>query len=477
MGLISHILEAHASDIYQVDLLKLYYVDFIDQLNWEYTVNMLVFFTFIISNAKIFVHQVIKCVVPMYFSENQEEYANEYCYVSTSKFYISDTERYNVFINTSSNDYSIKYINLHDNKLDLLSNVPKASSYYVWIPYVLLTQAIFLVGPRFLWSFLLSYLTSIDMCELLNAANNCKNLCNNMTRIDHSSMFKYSLVDPFLRNNQNFKYLTFHMGRSFLSKNSRKDSGNALKKEFFNCFSVKKLFLCYLLIKMISLTSVFIQISMINYTLEIDLYFLGLKPILYFIRSLFSSLNENITKRRFLNQTSIYFANSYFFPLRAVCQFKIRELSTIHVYNSMCSLPINLFIQYVFIFLSIWYFCLVLANFYAFFKWTMYARKENHLNYIRKRLLLEFKAANKRHASRNKYVFSCVDLVHLHSKEQHDLNCINCNLFLKKFVFEFLNFDFRFFLQIILTNGDEPLIQQILIHFWQIFRKRNFAFF
>ena len=149
---------------------------------------------------------------------------------------------------------------------------------------------------------------------------------------------------------------------------SRKDSGNVLKKKFFDFFSVKKLFLCYLLIKMISLTSVFIQISMINYTLEIDLYVLGLKPLLYLIRSFFSSLNENITKRRFLNHTSIYFVNSYFFPLRAVCQFKIRELSTIHVYNSMCSLPINLFIQYVFIFLSIWYFCLVLANFYAFFK-------------------------------------------------------------------------------------------------------------
>ena len=62
MGLISHILEAHASDIYQVNLKKLYYVDFVDRLNWEYTVNLLVFITFIICNARIFVHSVIKCV-------------------------------------------------------------------------------------------------------------------------------------------------------------------------------------------------------------------------------------------------------------------------------------------------------------------------------------------------------------------------------------------------------------------------------
>jgi hypothetical protein len=479
MGLISHILNAHASDIYKVSLIKLFYVDFVDQLNWEYTVNLLVFFTFVISNAKKFVHDVIRCVVPMYFSENQEEYANEICYITTFKYYIADSARYNVFLNASSNDYSIKYINLHDNKLDLLSNVPKASSYYVWIPYVLLAQAVLLVGPRFLWSFLLCYVTNIDMGELLNAANNCKNLCNNMTRIDHSSSIKYSLIDPLLRKNSNFKYLTFHMARSFLSINGtineKTNKQNAFQRKIFNFFQTKKLFLCYLIIKIISFASILIQIFMINYSLDIDLYLLGLKPVLSYIFTLFS--NNDLINRGDLNQTSLFFTNSYFFPLRAMCQFKIRELATIHVYNSMCSLPINLFIQYIFLFLSFWYFVLILSNIYAFTKWNLYAKTEKHLIYIRKRLLLEFKKANKRHSSRNKQRrFSCADLIHLHSKENFDGHCKNCNYFLNKFVFEFLNFDFRFFLQIILTNGDEYLIQQILMHFWKMFRRINYIY-
>ena len=485
MGLVSYILDSQANDIYKLSLVKLYYVDFADKLNWEYTVNLLVFFTFVISHAKMFVNRVISCVVPIYFTQNQEDYANEMCYITTNKFYMNDHERYYVFQNNTEH-IGVAYINAYDNNIDPSVSVAKVASYYVWVPYVLLAQAVCLVSPRFLWSYLLSHLTSIDMNELLKAASQCKTLGNSRTNVGINytkCKAKQSLVDPYLRHNQNFKYLTFHIGRTLLSSNKiqlEKRKQNVFKRKFLNFFAAKKLFLCYLLIKMMSLLTIFVQIFLVNYTLGVDLYLLAMRSFLAFLETLFRPAMQ-VDKVQANQTMSLYSTNSAYFPLRSMCTFRIRELTNVHVYSSMCSLPINLFIQYVFLFLSFWYLAVILMNMYFVAYWNVYARNSSHFVYISKKLLLEFQAAKKKayinhHGSNSKFyrrhthLHTCADLIHLHSKEDSNLKCEKCNRYLHKFAFDFLTFDFRFFLEIVLSNGDEALIQQLLIYFWQIYR-------
>ena len=492
MGILSSILQN--DDANKADLSKLYYLDFADRLNWEYTVNLLVVITFIISNARFFVNKVISCVVPMYFSANQEEYANEICYITINKYYVSEHERIYVFENFTDK-IQINYINSIDNSIND-KPVPTLASYYVWIPYILIMLSIFMAAPRYIWSQLLKKQTAIDMDEMLKAASKCRNLCANKTKLGPAKIgmrrnalsFPYfnqneiSFVDHFLENDENFEYLTFHLGRTMLMGTRIKyGKSNTLKKRIFKFFLTKKLLINYMLIKMLTFILITLQILLINYLLGVDLYIMGLKPFIGYIFRLLHDKAIKLDDSNELNDgniSSFFYVNSHYFPLKCMCTFKIKELSKTNIYATMCSLPINLFIQYSFMFLSVWYFVLLIFNFYNFFSWSVHFRKSSHYDYIRKRLLIGFKTGSKKHlhasslTKRNSFINGaygkCSNLAHLH--KSNSSICNYCKKNLDEFIFDFLNFDFRFLLDIILSNSDEALIQQILIHFWQIYR-------
>lgn len=76
-------------------------VDLADKLNWEVTVNLLVVLTLIVTNLKHFINKLISCTVPIHFSNNQEEYVNEVCFVS-DKFFVLDTDRIFIYNNETS---------------------------------------------------------------------------------------------------------------------------------------------------------------------------------------------------------------------------------------------------------------------------------------------------------------------------------------------------------------------------------------
>ncbi len=97
MGLLAHMSFPKTDDHYSKKL----QIDFSDRLNWEITVNLLVIATLIVTNIKHFINKLISCTVPMHFSNNQEEYVNEVCFIS-DKYYVLDTERILIYKNDSS---------------------------------------------------------------------------------------------------------------------------------------------------------------------------------------------------------------------------------------------------------------------------------------------------------------------------------------------------------------------------------------
>jgi hypothetical protein len=56
-------------------------IDLADKLNWQITSNIIILFIVIVSNSQNFINKLISCTVPINFSDNQEEYVNELCFI------------------------------------------------------------------------------------------------------------------------------------------------------------------------------------------------------------------------------------------------------------------------------------------------------------------------------------------------------------------------------------------------------------
>lgn len=174
MGIVRHILETN--DIGELTFLRHAYIDISDKLNWQFTVNLLVIFMFILSNASSFVNKIISCTVPINFSPNQEEYANEVCYIS-DKYSVLDNERVYIYKN-STKDMEPNYVETFNSKTKSHQESPMQISYYVWVPYILLIQAFLYVFPKYIWKYFLKHITNLDMNETFKASTNCRNVAS-----------------------------------------------------------------------------------------------------------------------------------------------------------------------------------------------------------------------------------------------------------------------------------------------------------
>jgi hypothetical protein len=86
MTLIKIINEETNANVFRYGIFKQIEIDFSDKLNWQITVNILIIFMFIVSNCEIFINKLISCTVPINFSDNQEDYVNEVCFL-VDKYY------------------------------------------------------------------------------------------------------------------------------------------------------------------------------------------------------------------------------------------------------------------------------------------------------------------------------------------------------------------------------------------------------
>ncbi|CAH8873019.1 unnamed protein product [Trichobilharzia szidati] len=104
-------------------------VDFIDQLNYQFTGGLMVIFIAIIS-LRQYVGKPIQCWVPQEFTKSWEEYAENLCWVSNTYFLLPNEE-----IPTDQVDYEkVKFI-----------------GYYQWVAIVLAGQAMMAWVPHLLW--------------------------------------------------------------------------------------------------------------------------------------------------------------------------------------------------------------------------------------------------------------------------------------------------------------------------------------
>lgn len=461
MGLIKVV--TAKTNVFSYGIFKHIEIDFADKLNWQITVNILVMFMFIVSNSQNFINKLISCTVPINFSDNQEEYVNEICFI-VDKYYTSDNGRILIVKNDSTN-ILINYI-------DKDNEQPNLVSYYIFVPYALLIEAILILIPRYLWVAILCKQTQLDMAEIFKASAICKDFSTknfkNLFLKRRKSILKLKITGDDEDNIAYFSYLLKQLDYYFFRRLDYKTvlitKQNQIKLSFYQ----RRLCYGYLLIKLLNILNIFFLIFAINVILGIEIHNVFYKSLYDMYLNLKNTTVINDSEDQYAHIQSFYLMNSKYFPLRSTCAFQIRELLLTNTYAVTCSLPINLFNQYIFILLLLWYVILFGFNIHYFFMWCFNFQSDFEMKYAKEQLFHGMKSMNK------KFIDSkCTRKCFINPEDNlvdGKKPCKKCEIFLKNFLTQFLDSDALFLFKIISLNSDKILTQRCLVYLYKIYQ-------
>jgi len=153
--------------------------DFADRLSSRYTVVLLVVFAILVGLNQ-YVRNPITCWTPVHFEKSHSKFATSYCWVKNTYY------------------------------LPWSSEVPKEDeerqmiTYYQWIPFILLGQAMLFYGPTMIWRALNSK-AGIDADNILSAAHTFSKTNMVETR-DRTMAMLTSQMDRFLSSRKSSKW-------------------------------------------------------------------------------------------------------------------------------------------------------------------------------------------------------------------------------------------------------------------------------
>lgn len=240
-------------------------------------------------------------------------------------------------------------------------------SYYQWVPFILMIQAIMFYFPSVVWhSF--SAKSGFDIGTLVKSVNNMDQL------------------NPEVRE-KTLRYLAKHMDKALevqreISSGPFAKFTKFLGKFFFITVGRNQgnyLLFVYLFTKILFIFNVIGQLFLLNKFLGNRYNMYGLEVILNFIN----------TARRMHSSHSSELVESHRFPRVTMCHFQVRTLGdNLHNYVVQCALPINLFNEKIFIFIWFWLVYVTIASIYGFFLWIWYSLHINRVSFIKKYLKL-----------------------------------------------------------------------------------------
>ncbi|VDP11704.1 unnamed protein product [Onchocerca flexuosa] len=121
--------------------------DFVDRLNYMYTVGLFMFMATLIGTKQHF-GTAIQCMVPAHFPGTWVDYVQDYCFVSNT--YLINTSRI-IAKGETTNVFKEEIV------------------YYQWVPYVLLLQALLCYLPKILWNIVI-ITRDLDMRSIVEEA-------------------------------------------------------------------------------------------------------------------------------------------------------------------------------------------------------------------------------------------------------------------------------------------------------------------
>lgn len=264
--------------------------DFIDRCNYYYTVLLLVFFSLLVGSKQYF-GEPIKCLVEQQYTGSWMSYVHDYCFIM---------ERYKLTAPKSSG-----LSEFYPDKKDYYV------SYYQWIPFLLLVQAISFHTPHFLWRSL-QKLFSLDTEMTVEEAVKIRTLFGEDRQKAINNLAKYI--------------------EEFLSFPSTKSGG-------FSLFPLKNVVLCstwlYIGSKLLNSLNIIIQLMVINTYIGDGNFFWGLNLLGQLVRG------DDWTK-------------TGQFPRVVYCDYEMIEMANVAQKNVQCTLTINILNEKIYLILTLW---------------------------------------------------------------------------------------------------------------------------
>ena len=309
--------------------------DLADRLSSRYTVLILVVFTIAVS-SQLYIGKPINCWCPKEFQDSWIKYTNNYCWVKNTYY------------------------------LPLEAEIPRANSgeregreilYYQWLPFVMLTQALFFYLPSAMWHAFNSK-AGVD-CDSVLAATN-----------------KYHFTQKADGRKRLMTLITNQMDRFLLSR-PETDTGSDMKVRMFlrrllccvcGIGHGKYLILLYLFTKVLYMANVVAQFFMLNALLRTAYSFYGYE------------LFMNIMYDK-------HWINSESFPRVTMCDFNVRRLGNNHKYTVQCVLPINMYTEKIYAFMWVWMLLIAIISGLSLLQWMLrFVCAQDKYRYIRSHL-------------------------------------------------------------------------------------------
>ncbi|CAF3321980.1 unnamed protein product [Rotaria socialis] len=323
--------------------------DFVDRLNYRYTVILLNVFSAIVTNRQ-FSSKQIQCWVPAMFTSGYEDYTNHICYI-TNTYYVNQTQK-------------IPGTRAERQSLQLL--------YYQWIPFILCFLSILFYIPNLFWQSLMSR-SGLDLKDIIEAGKSYKSI-DRMDKRRKIMNYIIASIDEFIDD----------------PRRGRENRHISLLKRIqaiFCCmygkFQGNYFMMVYLLTKFLYVVNSIGQLAILNEMLGIKYYRYGLE----LLQKLILLIQNQPLQHSYRQQGGL----SKYFPKVTLCDFEVREPN--HLYNSHrytveCVLPNNLLFEQLFTFLFFWYTMIVILNIISLLTWSYSFIRPVRIKYVTTRLKL-----------------------------------------------------------------------------------------
>uniref|UniRef100_A0AC35U0F1 Innexin n=1 Tax=Rhabditophanes sp. KR3021 TaxID=114890 RepID=A0AC35U0F1_9BILA len=394
--------------------------DFADRLNYYHTPVMLAVACVLIS-AKQYGGTPIECWINPHSKESMEEYIESYCWIQ--------------------NTYWIPmYENIPD---DHRTREEKQISYYQWVPFVLIAEALMFALPCMVWR-LMNWQSGINIQNMVTASIETKAIMDE----DEKEKAINSLANSFL----DFIDMQDYDGACYRETSlfGKFKLSRFLRGHYITCL--------YLSTKLIYTLNIVCQFIILNVTLKSDEYFL------FGVQVLTDLWNGKP------------WSESGHFPRVTLCDFEVRNLANLNRYTVQCALLINFINEKVFAFFWMWYFVLAIITIASTVVWTVNCTFHSEkIDYILKFLHIADGTERKRSANENarhKVYTESFDKCPIKRQIQRILP--PSQHLLERFVLDFLKSDGVFVLRLMSNHAGDIIVMNIVLKVWKEFQGRNF---
>ncbi|XP_052214606.1 innexin unc-9-like [Dreissena polymorpha] len=276
--------------------------DWIDRWSHMYTCLFLIIVAVIVSTVQV-VGKPINCWLAAEYEKDWfKAYVESYCWIS--------------------NTYHIAFF--ENLPVDIDKRKDRETTYYQWVPLILLLQAFMFKFPNVIWRLMHHYAgISLDGVVDLSQSTQCSSPKDCDNAIDRLAY----LINKWLETQRNYKNNVYTRTRDRITGT-------------FGCFCSKRggTFLpgLFLLSKFLYVANAIGQFYLLNAFLAVSYNWYGFEVL--------EKLRSNTP-----------WTNSPRFPLVTFCDFEIRHLQNIKRHTYQCVLPINLFNEKFFILLWFWF--------------------------------------------------------------------------------------------------------------------------